>query len=135
MHAGDKTTATYPCNLPEGPNDCGTSTFTDQTSDASPLVSDCQQIIANIIGTDGEWSPENVDTKVHTIASYGSCHFDVQSNQASNGNVDYSVGASDIVDLINSSVQMFASNGKVGSKGVMSCSGDVSSVQVTWGLY
>jgi len=135
MIAGDTGDAFYPCSIPPSPNECGTSTFTDETSDASPLVSDCQQIIANIQGTNGEWAPENVNKNTNTIASYGSCNFDVQSNTPGNGAVDYYVGAQDIIDLINSSIQMFASNGKVGSKGDMTCKGDVSHVDVTWGIY
>jgi hypothetical protein len=136
VKAGDTTADFYPCNIPASPNECGTSTFTDETSDASPLVSDCQQIIANIQGTNGKWSPENVNENTNTIASAGTCHFDVQSNDPGNGSVDYYVGAQDIIDLINSSIAMYASNGKVGSKGTMPCTGDtVASVSVTWGIY
>lgn len=31
----------FPCSAPKGKDHCGTSTFEDQTSDASPDVSDC----------------------------------------------------------------------------------------------
>jgi len=135
INAGDKSDPLYPCSIPPAPNECGTSTFENETSDASPLVSDCRQIILNIQGTNGKWSPENVNKNTNTIASYGTCHFDVQSNNPGNGSVDYYVGAQDIIDLINSSVAMYASNGKVGSKGTMTCKGDAASVSVTWGIY
>lgn len=135
MIARDTSDKFFPCSIAVEPHYCDTVTFTNETSDASPLVSDCQHIIANIQGTSGEWFPENVDGKTNTIASYGSCYFDVQSNSPGNGAVNYHVGAQDIIDIINTSIQRFASNGKVGSKGDMSCQGDVTHVAVTWGLY
>jgi hypothetical protein len=77
-----------------------------------------------------------VNKNTNTIASCGTCNFDVQSNDPGHGSVDYDVGAQDIIDLINSSTSMYASNGKVGSKGTMTCKGDtVDSVSVTWGIY
>jgi hypothetical protein len=136
VNAKDTSDPLYPCSIPPSPNECGTSAFENETSDASPLVSDCQQIILNIQGTNRKWSPENVNKNTNTIVSYGTCNFDVQSYDLGNGSVDYYVGAQDIIDLINSSIAMYASNGKVGSKGTMTCNGDtIASVSVTWGIY
>ncbi|CAK7236302.1 hypothetical protein SEUCBS140593_009574 [Sporothrix eucalyptigena] len=128
-------TPNYPCNLPVAPDTCGVSTFVDQTSDASPLVSDCMQIVANIQGTNGEWEVENVAADQHQIVQSGSCKFGVQGNGG--GNPGFHVGAQDIVDIITSSIADYASSsGKVGAKGVMPCNGFTSgSVTVTWGLY
>jgi hypothetical protein len=96
-------------------------------------VSDCQQIITNI-GSQGTWEVENAIGEQHQLVQYGSCAFGVQGD-GKNGNVDFHVGSQDIVDLINSSVQQFASNGKVGASGYMTCNGDVEGQGVTWGLY
>ncbi|OAG07719.1 uncharacterized protein CC84DRAFT_1205124 [Paraphaeosphaeria sporulosa] len=47
----------YPCNDVPGKNDCGDLDFEDQTSDASPSVDDCCQIIKNIQGDSmTEWT-------------------------------------------------------------------------------
>ena len=126
----------YPCTPPLGVNDCGTSTFVDQTSDASPSVADCQEIVRNIQGTNGEWEVEDFVKEQHQLvqSSNNACKFGVQAGDQ-HGNVDFLIGSQDIVDIITSAIQMFGSSGKVGAKGVMSCKGDVNGQQVNWGLY
>ncbi|KAH8703812.1 hypothetical protein BGW36DRAFT_288853 [Talaromyces proteolyticus] len=124
----------YPCAVPPSPNDCGTSTFTDATSGGSPLVSDCQQIVTNIAGTQGSWEVESSVGKQHQLVQYGTCAFGVTGTTGT-GDVDFHVGAQDIVDLINSSIKMFASNGLVGASGNMACQGDAGNDNVNWGLY
>jgi hypothetical protein len=126
--------ANYPCAVPPSPNDCGTSTFTDATSDASPLVTDCQQIVTNIAGTQGSWEVEAAVGDQHQLVQYGTCAFGVTGTTGT-GDVDFHVGAQDIVDIINSSIQMFASNGLVGASGNMACQGDAGNDNVNWGLY
>ncbi|OAA63574.1 Glycoside hydrolase, subgroup, catalytic core [Niveomyces insectorum RCEF 264] len=128
-------TPNYPCNDPVAPSTCDTSTFVDQTSDASPTVADCQQIIANIQHTNGQWEIENVVHEQHQIVQSGTCKFGVQGNGG--GNAGFHVGAQDIVEIINSAIINYASSsGKVGAKGVMSCNGfDSRFVTVNWGLY
>lgn len=128
------TTANYPCVIKPSPNDCGDSTFIDQTSDGSPSVSDCQGIINNIQGTQGSWEVENAVETQHQIVQYGSCKFGVQGTSV-NGNVDFHVGAQDIVDIITAAIQQYGGSGKVGAEGDTSCQGDVSNVPVHWGLY
>lgn len=127
-------TPNYPCIIPTGKDDCGDSTFVDQTSNASPKVSDCQQIVRNIQGTDGEWGVENAIGAQHQLVQFGECKFGVQG-QGKNGNVHFKVGAQDIVDIINDSIQRFGGSGRVGAKGVMSCRGNVEGQDVEWGLY
>lgn len=127
-------TPNYPCITPQGKDDCGASTFVDQTSSASPLVSDCQQLVKNIQGTDGEWEVENAIGSQHQLVQFGECKFVVQG-QGKNGNIDFHVGAQDIVDIINDSIQKFGGIGRVGAKGVMSCRGTVKGQDVEWGLY
>jgi hypothetical protein len=122
----------YPC-VTVGPSECGTSSFTGATTDASPLVTDCQKIISNI-GSQGTWEVENFIEQQHQLVQFGTCAFGVKGTTI-NGNVNFSVGSQDIVDLINLSIQMFTSNGKVGAGGDMQCKGDVKQQDVSWGIY
>jgi Ecp2-like pathogen effector protein (putative necrosis-inducing factor) len=132
--AGASSMANFPCSTIPGINDCGASTFVDQTSDASPTVADCLHIVANIQSTQGEWEVENAVGEQHQIVGFGTCNFGVQGD-GKNGNIDFHVGSQDIVDIINSSIQMFGGSGKVGAKGEMSCKGDVKGQNVNWGIY
>ncbi len=134
VEAGNTASANYPCAVVPSPNDCGTSTFTDATSDGSPLVTDCQQIVTNIAGTQGSWEVESSVGEQHQLVQYGTCAFGVTGTTGT-GDVDFNVGAQDIVDLITSSIQMFASDGLVGALGNMACQGDAGNDNVNWGLY
>ncbi|KAJ4369601.1 hypothetical protein N0V83_005363 [Neocucurbitaria cava] len=112
-------------------NDCGDSTFENQSSDGSPNISDCQQIATNIAGG-GTWT---VAVGQHQLVQYGTCAFGVTPEDSLN----YAyIGNQDIIDVINASIQKFSYNGKVGAKGVMGCQsgqGEVSGDEVTWGIY
>lgn len=111
-------------------NDCGDSSFTNRSSGGSPRVDDCRQIAANINGG-GTWEVENFAGSQHQLVQYGTCAFGVQGTGASNS-VYFYVGNSDIIDLINSSIDKFQWNGLVGSEGVMNCQ---PGQDVKWGLY
>jgi hypothetical protein len=130
----DPTTLNYPCVVPPSPNTCQVSSFTDATSNASPLVTDCQQIVANIQGTQGSWTVEAVTGKQHQLVQFGTCAFGVTAD-AGHGRTEIYVGAQDIVDLITSSISMFASNGKVGSSGTVDCNANIGTDTMVWGLY
>ncbi|KAH8649335.1 hypothetical protein BX600DRAFT_388677 [Xylariales sp. PMI_506] len=130
----DDTVANYPCYVKPSISDCESSTFVDQTSDASPSVDDCLGIVNNIQGTQGEWEVENALGDQHQIVQYGDCKFGIQGLNKE-GNVDFYIGAQDIVDIINTSIQMYGGSGKIGAKGQMDCRGDVNSQDVEWGLY
>lgn len=130
----DKSTPNWPCFIKPSINDCGTSSFTDTTSDASPTVNDCMGIVNNIKNTQGQWEVENAIEKQHQIVQYGSCKFGVQGKKI-NGNIDFHVGAQDIVDIITNAITQFGGDGQIGAKGYMNCNGDVGSVPVEWGLY
>jgi hypothetical protein len=106
-------------------------TIDNQTSDASPSVSGCMQIV-KIQNTDGDWEVENAIGNQHQLMQFGSCAFGVQG-QGKNGNIDFNVGAQDIVDIITDSVRQFGGSGKVGAMGVLSCDGTVKGQQVEWG--
>ncbi|KAH8885958.1 glycoside hydrolase family 18 protein [Thozetella sp. PMI_491] len=130
----DKSVPNWPCYVKPSISDCSASTFVDQTSDASPSVDDCKVIITNIQNTQGEWEVENAVESQHQIVQYGSCKFGVQGKSI-NGNIDFHIGAQDIVDIITDAINQFGGSGKIGAKGEMSCKGDVSTVPVEWGLY
>ncbi|EEA29070.1 conserved hypothetical protein [Talaromyces marneffei ATCC 18224] len=134
VNAKQSNVANYPCNALQAISDCGDSTFVDQTSAASPKVDDCLQIVANIQNTLGEWEVENAVEQQHQLVQYGTCKFGVQG-KGINGNIDFHIGAQDIIDIIHSSISKFASNGVVGSMGEMNCNGNVKQQAVEWGLY
>ncbi|EJP62058.1 chitinase-like protein [Beauveria bassiana ARSEF 2860] len=129
-------TPNYPCVALKLPDRCGDSTFVDQTSGASPLVSDCEMIIKNLQNGDGhaDHEVENAIGKQHQLDQYGSCKFGVQG-KGKNGNIDFHVGGQDIVDLIRDSIDRFGGSGRVGAKGRMKCDGTVKKQDVEWGLY
>ncbi|PPQ75191.1 hypothetical protein CVT24_010130 [Panaeolus cyanescens] len=131
-------------------NDCGTSTFDNQTSGASPRVDDCLTIARNIAGGGSwvcyfwffiiAWALTVLKAVAllaqHQLVQYGTCAFGVQAGFYL-GVTNFKVGNSDIIDLINDSVRMFQWNGLVGSKGTMACQSDPSQLPiiVDWGLY
>jgi hypothetical protein len=109
---------------------CGTSSFENQGSEASPRVTDCEQLSRNIAG-DGSWHITSAGWR--TLATYGSCAFGAQAREAYVVNV----GNEDIRDLIRDSINMFRRHdGKVGSKGMMECE-QVGGfpIKVDWGIY
>ncbi|KAK3317242.1 putative necrosis-inducing factor-domain-containing protein [Cercophora scortea] len=119
-------------------NDCDSYTYVNQVSQLSPLVSDCQVIIENIING-GEWTV--FEAFRHQLVQYGTCAFSVQGLGAL-GVVQFLVGNSDISDVISESVFRFAwkdphGNLLVGAKGNMNCQGTLSSgvEPVLWGIY
>ncbi|CAK7212940.1 hypothetical protein SCUCBS95973_001630 [Sporothrix curviconia] len=130
----DTSSLYWPCYVAPPKNDCQSSSFIDQTSDASPSVDDCQHIIDNIVGTTGEWTTQVVGENQRQLVSYGSCKFGVQATDE-HGNVNFKVAAQDIVDIITDAISQFGGSGKVGAKGYMDCSGNINSQDIEWGLY
>jgi hypothetical protein len=122
----------YPCNPLQGTTKCSGYTYIDETSSASPKVSDCNQIIKNIQGTSGTWTTGIGGQR--SLASFGTCHFGVQNNGVT-GDVTFFTGTQDIVNIITQAISQFAFNGLVGAKGYMNCGGDVNSQKAEWGLY
>ncbi|KAA8642641.1 uncharacterized protein ATNIH1004_011586 [Aspergillus tanneri] len=125
----------WPCDIPPGKDECGDSTFVDQTSDESPKVEDCRQIIKNIEG-DGstDWTTQVIGHNQRKIASHASCHFGVEATKT-NGNVNFKVGGQDVIDIINDAIARFARDGLIGAKGHMNCNGNIKSQPVLWGIY
>ncbi|KAF3158723.1 hypothetical protein TWF788_004529 [Orbilia oligospora] len=126
----------YPCDIPPGRDKCGDSTFEDRTSNASPSVSDCLQIIRNIEGdARSQWTHRI--TGQRKILEYGSCAFGIERTGGTGGAVEFTVGGQDVIDVINDAVKRFGSSGRVGARGVMPCDGTTAGtrVNVLWGLY
>ncbi|KAL4935175.1 hypothetical protein BDV06DRAFT_234584 [Aspergillus oleicola] len=128
-------TSNYPCSVPPGKDECGESSFENETSDASPDVDDCLQIIKNIqddVSTD--FTTQVLGKNQREIAYAGSCAFGVEATSES-GNADFVVGGQDVIDIINTAVEKFGSGGKIGAKGNMDCNGNIKSQPVLWGIY
>lgn len=126
----------YPCNILPGKDRCGDSTHMDQNSGASPMVSDCEQMIRNIEG-DASTEFTHGITGDREILLYGSCAFGIQRTGGTGGAVQFKIGDQDVIDAINESVEKFGSSGKVGAKGVMPCDGTTAGtkVKVEWSIY
>ncbi|KAH6631034.1 hypothetical protein B0J18DRAFT_379787 [Chaetomium sp. MPI-SDFR-AT-0129] len=121
----------YPCGTLPGINACGDSTFVDQTSDASPLVSDCLQIIKNIEGDPTtSYSPPTINGQSGIAWGPKGCTFGVEVTEPTAVTNMY-IGGQDIIDIINDAVKKFGGSGKVGAKGNMVCNG----LPILWGLY
>ncbi|KAF7556019.1 hypothetical protein G7Z17_g1692 [Cylindrodendrum hubeiense] len=127
--------ANYPCDIPPGKDECGDSTFENESSDASPSVDDCKHIIQNIQGDGGtSWSIQVVGKHQRKIAHYGTCAFGVQATKV-NGNVNFKIGGQDVIDIINNSIDQFGGSGVIGAKGDMKCNGNVKKQNAEWGIY
>ncbi|GFF42858.1 hypothetical protein IFM51744_05288 [Aspergillus udagawae] len=117
-------------------NDCGASTFINQSSGGSPRVDDCLQIARNIAGG-GTWVVSAIVGDHHQLLQYGTCAFGVEVAPGWSEMPIYKVGNQDIIDLINDSVNRFQWYGLVGAKGVMDCQRTLGSdtTPVQWGIY
>jgi hypothetical protein len=111
---------------------CNDYTYENDTSDASPLVSDCQQLVANIFPP-ADWRTDQPGFR--TIASYGTCNFGVQQHTSTI--VIFHVDNQDVETLINNAINSYQWNGLVGASGYMQCQDDVNDVyhDVYWSLY
>lgn len=115
-------------------DDCGDSTFENDTWCGSPLASDCR-ILANNIAGGGTWEVEAVTGVNHQLAQFGTCAFGVHGTKSL---AAFYVGNSDISNLITSSIDMYAWKGHVASHDQMACQdigGSFRSSHVFWGIY
>ncbi|KAL2801870.1 putative necrosis-inducing factor-domain-containing protein [Aspergillus granulosus] len=124
----------FPCNIDNGKDYCGESTFEDQGSEASPWIEDCENIIDMLTNTDKDWNRSPLE-KQRSLVSNGTCHFGV-TGKGIHGNVSFMTGAQDIIDIIRDSIKKFGrSDKRVGAKGTMQCDGNIKKQKVNWGLY
>ncbi|KAL1908570.1 hypothetical protein Sste5344_005656 [Sporothrix stenoceras] len=123
------TTPDYPCaSPPTTASDCGDSSFVNQTSNASPPVADCLQIVKNIEGTVGDYL---VSTDQRGILSAGLCVFGVQVMKRIKCLTTTHITNHDVIDLIHDAVARFGGSGKIGAKGTVTC----GSYTIEWGIY
>lgn len=133
----------YPCDPePEysvgGNRVCADYTFVNETSEASPKVSDCRRMLENLADGKGIWTTtlgrQRMIASFPTDDKHG-CKFGVEAG-AAHGNANYHVGAQDITDLVLESIKMYAGDERIGAKGVMTCNTNTHAKEkVTWGLY
>jgi hypothetical protein len=119
----------FQSNFPSSNDECGASTFINNSSPASPTVSDCLRIASNI-ALGGTWQVSVAN--LHKIVQYGTCAFGVTAVVGEN--VLFHVGNQDIIDLIHSSIDMFQWDGLVGAQGQMWCNPKMSE-KVQWEIY
>lgn len=122
----------------ENPDQCGNSSFKKKTSSGSPSVNDCKAIVAYWKKKQGFWvAMSNFDLKVNgdwtRLVITGTCVFGIKSKNQR----DPRVGARDISDLTQSSIDMYQSNGKVGAEGNMGCKTDMftGTASVDWAIF
>ncbi|KAL2820977.1 putative necrosis-inducing factor-domain-containing protein [Aspergillus cavernicola] len=106
-------------------NDCGDSSFDNNSSGGSPEVSDCQQIAANIAGG-GSWTLDGSSVQ-RQLVQYGTCAFGAWAT-----GLTY-IGNADIIGLIDDSISQFEWNGLVGASGEMDCQYGPS--RTYWAIY
>ncbi|CEI60021.1 unnamed protein product [Fusarium venenatum] len=108
----------YPCEPPAGRKTCGDSSFENETSDKSPLIKDCLDII------------KNIDTTLvgvlrqRQIVNSGSYALGVEATKADR-NADFVVGGQDVINIINTAIGKYGKNDKIGAVGNMDCTGTV----------
>ena len=121
--------------IPSERNDqCGASSFQDQTvPGSSPLTFDCLTIPSNI-ASGGRWSVEAVTANKHQLVHYGTCALGVQ-NVPPYGDAFFYVGNSDIIDVISDSVQWYGRDGVVAANGTMRCRAAALGASAMWEIY
>ena len=126
----------YPCDMPPGKKSCKESSFQDDTSNASPLVSDCKIMIKNFEADGGtSWKPETVGLQHRQLGDHGTCAFGVEAT-ALNGNIYFHFGGGDLIEYINTAIEKYSKGGKVGASGKVQCSANTGKSQlIKWGIY
>lgn len=124
----------WPCSGLKSPDFCQVSSFEDQTSDGSPPTDDCLAIVNNVRGTQGIWTIQTAGKEQHRIAKAGKCRFGVQARNLK-GNIQFAVGAQDLVDIITDAARMYGGGGRLGAKGKVDCGGNVNDQDIEWGIY
>ncbi|KAI6754849.1 hypothetical protein HG530_012601 [Fusarium avenaceum] len=128
--------AFYPCDIPPGKKSCKGSSFQDDTSNASPLVSDCKIMIKNFEADGGtSWKSETARLQHRELGHYGTCAFGVEATEL-NGNIYFHFGGGDLIEYINIAIERYSKSGKVGASGKVQCSANTDKSQpVKWGIY
>lgn len=130
---------------------CSASSISNEGSDNSPLISDCQAVATQVyalVGNDNayfgrsECNPDSTGqfTCYFPVVSFQTCMFGVSTISAGLG-IAVRVGWQDVGDLITDSIKQCGntpSSGKVGTSGEMTCPEEITAISLfstAWGLY
>ena len=116
---------------------CGDSTFINQSSTGSPLISDCEQLRDDVYGDSAVWTvPHCYGNCYWDLADYGSCIFGASCDFAA-ANQNCLVGNSDIGDLTRDTIIKFSWFTQCAGKGWMTCEGTLggATLGTAWAIY
>lgn len=100
---------------------CGRLWYTkNQTTENSPLVQDCLQLLHNI-GKGGRWTTHTRATR--ELARYNTCHFSIKDVSSASAYFTFYVEMADIRHAIMSSIKQFSSGERVAAQGRFRCRG------------
>ena len=114
-----------PLPLHKRVNNCGGSTFVDQTNNNAAKVEDCQlllKILEQPFLKSFGWEVGSTETEILTTDT---CTF---TSRATARNAKGTVGNEDAFDLIRDSIAKYQRNGRVAARGIMPCGG----VEMEW---
>ncbi|KAF4439699.1 glycosylhydrolase family 18-6 [Fusarium austroafricanum] len=125
----------FPCDRIPGTKKCQESSFKDETSGTSPLADDCRTILKNIENDPNTmWTTQVLGKRHRTIVRYGTCALGVEAT-IGDGNVDFYVGGEDVQDFINTAIEKYSKDGKIGATGDVKCKGNSKEQPVHWAIY
>ncbi|RYP35904.1 hypothetical protein DL767_003593 [Monosporascus sp. MG133] len=108
---------------------CGPTTYTKETNDKAPLISDCKKLIDelavaknSVIHASG-WNPiaENID-EFAIVRSVGTCSFGFRPTAYDHFYTH--VGYTDVIDAMTDAIAKFGENKRVGAIGQFNCVDD-----------
>lgn len=106
---------------------CGMSSFAGETSTGSPKISDC----VNLVEKFNPSKTYKIGTERKEMGRYGNCRFMARAYSANT-----KLGNEDIRDLLRSSIDRYAKDGRVGARGSMHCAGGGSGAEkVDWWVW
>lgn len=106
--------------------------YDNETSGASPLISDCE-IMKNNIKGGGDWKVYP-DGRHHQLIQAGTCAFGVEGQGINSAR--FKIGNGDIYNMITNSIRDFGKDGKVGASGIIGCGlqGAEGAIDVKWNI-
>ncbi|KAI5925852.1 putative necrosis-inducing factor-domain-containing protein [Camillea tinctor] len=113
-------------------NFCGTSSFENRSSGGSPSAADCECVRDFAAGHKGFYRINRSDADTFfPVITCGTCRFGADTSNF----FGTQVGNEDIVDVVNTALDLFRSDGHVGAYGEMGCDNSFQTAKTTWGLY
>lgn len=109
---------------------CGDSSFVDETTGGSPILSDCGCVRDYSNTHNGLWMFTDRGGWNWMMAC-NSCVFRAHTDNY----FTIGVGNTDIRDLVSGAIIRFGRNGLVGASGQMGCKGNFNTAKIIWALY